>query len=125
PYVKLTGSTKNRQELVDRFENDDEYRVFLISLKAGGFGLNLVSADYVFMVDPWWNPAVENQAIDRAHRIGQTKKVFAYRMICKDTVEEKIIELQKKKKALADDLISSEQGFVKQLTKDDLDMLLK
>ncbi|TAJ15268.1 hypothetical protein DMA11_02365 [Marinilabiliaceae bacterium JC017] len=124
PYVKLTGSTRNRQELVEHFEQNDDCRIFLISLKAGGFGLNLVSADYVFLVDPWWNPAVENQAIDRAHRIGQTKKVFAYRMICKDTIEEKILALQARKKALADDVILSEGGFVKQLTENDLEELL-
>ncbi|MFW6370194.1 MAG: SNF2-related protein [Bacteroidota bacterium] len=123
-YVKLTGSSTKRGELVEAFENDDSCRVFLISLKAGGTGLNLVSADYVFMVDPWWNPAVENQAIDRTHRIGQTKKVFAYRMICKDTIEEKIIHLQKKKQALADDIIDSDKGFVSKLTKEDLENLL-
>lgn len=123
-YIKLTGQTKNRQELVDKFESDDACRVFLISLKAGGSGLNLVSADYVFLVDPWWNPAVERQAIDRTHRIGQTKKVFAYRMICKDTIEEKIIELQKQKETLANDIISSEQSFVSKLSTEDIDELL-
>ena len=119
-YVKLTGQTRNRQQVVEAFENDDDCRVFLISLKAGGTGLNLVSADYVFLVDPWWNPAVENQAIDRTHRIGQTKKVFAYRMICKDTVEEKILALQEKKKALSDDIIGSDSGFVSKLTSEDI-----
>lgn len=122
--TKLTGSTHNRQEIVEEFESDNECRVFLISLKAGGAGLNLVSADYVFLVDPWWNPAVERQAIDRAHRIGQTKKVFAYRMICKDTIEEKIIDLQKQKETLAEELINSEKGFISKLTKDDVEMLL-
>jgi non-specific serine/threonine protein kinase len=92
----------------------------LISLKAGGVGLNLTAADYVYIVDPWWNPAVEQQAIDRTHRIGQTKNIFAYRMICKDTVEDKIIKLQEKKKSLAKALISDEEGFVKSLTKEDI-----
>ena len=95
-------------------------RVFLMSLKAGGVGINLTEADYVYLVDPWWNPAVEQQAIDRAHRIGQEKKVFAYKMICKDTVEEKILQLQAKKKDIAKDLISTEQGFIKQLTQSDI-----
>jgi len=122
-YVKLTGSSTKRQELVNAFENDKDCRVFLISLRAGGLGLNLISADYVFLVDPWWNPAVENQAIDRTHRIGQTRNVFAYRMICKNTIEEKIMDIQKKKKALADDLINTEQGFVSKLTKKDLEQL--
>ena len=94
--------------------------MFLISLKAGGVGLNLTAADYVYIVDPWWNPAVEQQAIDRTHRIGQTKNIFAYRMICKDTVEDKIIKLQEKKKSLAKALISDEEGFVKSLTKEDI-----
>jgi SNF2 family DNA or RNA helicase len=97
--------------------------VFLISLKAGGVGLNLTAADYVYIVDPWWNPAVEQQAIDRTHRIGQTKNIFAYRMICKDTVEDKILKLQEKKKALAADLITDDAGFVKNLTREDLEYL--
>lgn len=95
-------------------------RVFLISLKAGGVGLTLTAADYVYLVDPWWNPAAEQQAIDRSHRIGQQKKVFAYRMICKDSVEEKILQLQERKKALAADLVADEGGFVKQLTQEDV-----
>jgi non-specific serine/threonine protein kinase len=119
-YVKLTGKTRNREKVVEAFEQDDECRVFLISLKAGGTGLNLVSADYVFLIDPWWNPAVENQAIDRAHRIGQTQKVFAYRMICKDTVEEKILKLQEHKKTLSDELIGSDQSFVSSLSSEDI-----
>jgi len=94
--------------------------VFLISLKAGGVGLTLTAADYVYLVDPWWNPAAEQQAIDRSHRIGQVKKVFAYRMICKDTVEEKILQLQEKKRSLAADLVADESGFVKKLTSEDV-----
>jgi non-specific serine/threonine protein kinase len=91
-----------------------------MSLKAGGVGINLTEADYVYLVDPWWNPAVEQQAIDRTHRIGQTKKIFAYRMICKDSIEEKILQLQEKKKMLAEDIISTEAGFMKKLTQEDI-----
>ena len=119
-YEYLDGQTQDRAERVNRFQNDKQCRVFLVSLKAGGVGLNLTEADYVYLVDPWWNPAVEQQAIDRTHRIGQTRKVFAYRMICKDTVEEKILELQARKKEVAADLISTEAGFIKKLTRDDI-----
>ena len=108
-YEYLDGSTRNRQEKVDNFQNNAEVRVFLISLKAGGTGLNLTEADYVFIVDPWWNPAVENQAIDRSYRIGQQKKVMAYRMICRDTIEEKIVALQSKKKSVASSIISIDE----------------
>ena len=97
--------------------------MFLISLKAGGVGLNLTAADYVYIVDPWWNPAVEQQAIDRTHRIGQTKNIFAYRMICKDTIEDKILKLQEKKRALAKDIISDDSSFVKTLTREDVEYL--
>ncbi len=115
------GSTiQERERAIDRFQNDDNCRIFLISLKAGGVGLNLTAADYVYIVDPWWNPAVEQQAIDRTHRIGQTKNIFAYRMICNDTVEDKILKLQERKRNLAKELISDEVGFVKSLTKDDI-----
>ena len=120
PYEYLDGSTVDRQERVERFQNNDSVRVFLMSLKAGGVGLNLTAADYVYIVDPWWNPAVEAQAIDRTHRIGQDKPVFAYKMICRDTVEEKILELQQRKKALAADIVHAESGFVKALTRDDV-----
>jgi len=116
----LTGQTRNRQERVDNFQNNDDVRVFLISLKAGGTGLNLTAADYVYIVDPWWNPAVEAQAIDRCYRIGQDKHVFAYKMICKNTIEEKIIEYQLSKKKLAADLIKTDDSFVKGLTKADI-----
>ena len=124
-YCYLDGSTpaEKRQEAVEQFQNNAEYRVFLISLKAGGVGLNLTAADYVYLVDPWWNPAVEQQAIDRTHRIGQTQKIFAYKMICKDTVEEKILELQGRKKQLANDLVTEDAGFIKKLTKEDVAFL--
>lgn len=123
-YAYLDGQTANRSRVVNEFIHDDEKRVFLISLKSGGFGLNLTVADYVFLLDPWWNPAVENQAIDRVHRIGQQNKVFAYRMICKDTVEEKIMLIQEKKRQLSGEIISSESGFIKNLSKEDLLFLL-
>ncbi len=124
-YEYFDGSTSapDREKAINRFQSDDNCRVFLISLKAGGVGLNLTAADYVYIVDPWWNPAVEQQAIDRTHRIGQTKNIFAYRMICKDTVEDKILSLQEKKRALAVDLISDDSTFVKSLTKEDIEYL--
>lgn len=125
PYLYLDGSVpaEERKRAVAQFQEEEDTRIFLISLKAGGVGLTLTAADYVYLVDPWWNPAVEQQAIDRSHRIGQEKKVFAYRMICRDTVEEKILQLQERKKSLASDLIADETGFVKQLTKEDVDYL--
>ena len=113
----------DREKAIQAFQREDEVRVFLISLKAGGVGLNLTAADYVYIVDPWWNPAVEQQAIDRTHRIGQTKNIFAYRMICKDTIEDKIIQLQEKKRALAKDIISDDTSFVKALTREDVEYL--
>jgi SNF2 family DNA or RNA helicase len=124
-YEYFDGSTSapDREKAIQSFQRDDEVRVFLISLKAGGVGLNLTAADYVYIVDPWWNPAVEQQAIDRTHRIGQTKNIFAYRMICKDTIEDKIIQLQEKKRALARDIISDDTSFVKTLTREDVEYL--
>ena len=118
--VKITGEVTNRQDLVNEFQTNENVKVFLISLKAGGFGLNLTEADYVFLFDPWWNPAAEQQAIDRTHRIGQTKNVFAYKLICKDTIEEKILALQAKKKAVSDDIINIDNAVLKQLKKDDI-----
>ncbi|MBI2027559.1 MAG: SNF2 helicase associated domain-containing protein, partial [Deltaproteobacteria bacterium] len=123
-YEYLDGQTTDRQSRVERFQNDKNCKVFLISLKAGGMGLNLTAADYVYLLDPWWNPAVETQAIDRTHRIGQTKKVFAYRMVARDTIEEKILELQKKKTHLASTLITSDKSFLQKLTREDIHMLL-
>ncbi|HVX28355.1 MAG TPA: DEAD/DEAH box helicase, partial [Parafilimonas sp.] len=124
-YEYFDGSTSapDREKAIQRFQNDENCRVFLISLKAGGVGLNLTAADYVYIVDPWWNPAVEQQAIDRTHRIGQTKNIFAYRMICKDTVEDKILKLQERKRALAAELITDDTTFVKSLTKEDVEYL--
>ena len=119
-YSYLDGSTKDRAGAVDKFQNDEHIKIFLISLKAGGIGLNLTAADYVIHYDPWWNPAVEMQAIDRAHRIGQTKKVFAYKLISKDSVEEKILQLQEQKKELVKKLITTESGLFKSLKKSDI-----
>jgi non-specific serine/threonine protein kinase len=125
PYEYFDGGTTaiDREKAIRNFQDNDNVRVFLISLKAGGVGLNLTAADYVYLVDPWWNPAVEQQAIDRTHRIGQTKNIFAYRMICKDTIEDKILLLQEKKRSLAKDLISDESSFVKKLTREDVEYL--
>jgi SNF2 family DNA or RNA helicase len=122
-YFDGSSTVAEREKAITRFQNEDNCRVFLISLKAGGVGLNLTAADYVYIVDPWWNPAVEQQAIDRTHRIGQTKNIFAYRMICTDTVEDKILKLQERKRNLAKDLITDDEGFVKSLTKEDVEYL--
>lgn len=122
-YVYLDGQTSNRQSRVDQFQNNPDYPFFLISLKAGGVGLNLTAADYVIHLDPWWNPAVEMQASDRAHRIGQDKPVFVYKIIARDTVEEKILQLQEKKRALVKSIIATEAGFFKSLTRDDVKSL--
>jgi len=123
-YEYLDGQTRKRKDRVRRFQEDPECPLFLISLKAGGHGLNLTAADYVFILDPWWNPAVEAQAIDRAHRLGQTQHVFAYRLICRDTVEDKILELQRSKRELADAIISADNSLIRQLTTEDLQLLL-
>lgn len=124
PYVYLDGSTQNRGDVVKQFQEDEKTRVFLISIKAGGVGLNLTEADYVFILDPWWNPAVEQQAIDRTHRIGQTKNVFIYKFITKDSVEEKILALQQRKLSVARALITTEDSFIKSLTMDDIKEIL-
>ena len=123
-YEYLDGRTRSRQPRIDRFQEDPDCHVFLISLRAGGLGLNLTAADYVYILDPWWNPAVEAQAIDRAHRIGQTRPVFAYRLIAADTVEEKILALQDKKRELADAILTADGGPLRDLTLDDLRLLL-
>jgi non-specific serine/threonine protein kinase len=122
-YTYLDGKTRDRQATVDEFQNNAEIPVFLISLKAGGVGLNLTAADYVIHLDPWWNPAVEMQASDRAHRIGQDKPVFVYKIIARGTVEEKILELQERKRALVRSVIATEEGFLKSLTREDVSML--
>jgi superfamily II DNA or RNA helicase len=123
PYEYLDGSTKDRQERVDNFQNNPSVPVFLISLKAGGTGLNLTAADTVIHFDPWWNPAVEQQATDRAHRIGQTKVVTAYRLVAAGTIEEKILLLKAKKRELVASVLSEDAGGAKKLTKTDLEEL--
>jgi SNF2 family DNA or RNA helicase len=123
-YEYLDGRTRDRQARVDRFQQSDDARVFLISLKAGGVGLNLTAADHVVLLDPWWNPAVEAQAIDRAHRIGQTRRVFAVRLIARDTVEEKVLELQASKRSLADAIVRADERLIRDLRREDLELLL-
>ena len=124
--IRLDGSVSSdeRKKRVTAFQNDPSIKVFLVSLKAGGTGLNLTAADYVFILDPWWNPAAESQAIDRTHRIGQKNSVIAYRLIAKDTVEEKIVELQAAKKELAAAIFSADTSMLKGLTSSDVEMLL-
>ncbi len=123
-FAYLDGSTQNRKEQVERFQSEEDLKVFLISLKAGGLGLNLTKADYVLIADPWWNPAVESQAVDRAHRIGQENKVFIYKFITKNTVEEKILQLQNRKIHLMEQLITPDQKFVKGISKQEVEQLL-
>jgi len=123
-YEYLDGRTRKRKEKVERFQTDEACPLFLISLKAGGSGLNLTAADYVFILDPWWNPAVEAQAIDRTHRMGQTRHVFAYRIIARDTVEEKVLELQKGKRELAEAIVTADESLIRNLTADDLQLIL-
>jgi superfamily II DNA or RNA helicase len=124
PFAYLDGQTRDRQQRVEQFQNDPDCPLFLISLKAGGLGLNLTAADYVFLLDPWWNPAVEAQAIDRAHRIGQTRHVYACRIIARDTVEEKVLTLQQNKRALADAIINADNSLIRTISREDLEMLL-
>lgn len=123
-YLIMTGATKDRKALVERFQDDVDTKVFLLTLKTGGVGLNLTAADTIFIFDPWWNNAVENQAIDRAHRIGQDKTVFSYKLITKGTIEEKIIELQEKKKDLFNSVISSDSSSIKSLNETDVEFIL-
>ncbi len=123
-YEYLDGQTRDRAAPVDRFQNDPDPKLFLISLKAGGLGLNLTAAEYVFLLDPWWNPAIEAQAVDRTHRIGQTQPVFAYRLIAKDTVEEKVLELQETKRQIADAIINQDNSLMRNLNPEDLAILL-
>jgi superfamily II DNA or RNA helicase len=123
-YEYLDGRTHDRAVPVERFQNDPDIKLFLISLKAGGLGLNLTAAEYVYLLDPWWNPAVEAQAIDRTHRIGQTHSVFAYRLIAKDTVEEKVLELQSTKREIAEAIISQDNSLMRNLQAEDLELLL-
>jgi superfamily II DNA or RNA helicase len=123
-YAYLDGATRDRQAIVTRFQTDPDLKLFLISLKAGGLGLNLTAAEYVYLLDPWWNPAVEAQAIDRAHRIGQSRRVMACRLVAKDTVEERILELQRSKRDLAESIIRADAGLLRHLKIEDLERLL-
>jgi len=123
-YEYLDGHTRDRQAHVDRFQNDSAVPLFLVSLKAGGHGLNLTAADYVYLLDPWWNPAVEAQAIDRTHRIGQMRRVIATRLVARRTIEEKILELQASKRALADAILSADQGVLAKIGREELEALL-
>jgi len=123
-YERLDGSTQNRPARVQRFTEDPDCKVFLISLKAGGTGLNLVAASYVFVLDPWWNPAAELQAIDRAHRMGQQRTVHAYRIVCKGTIEERVLELQAQKRQLTEAVLGDDRSLLQDLSKDDLELLL-
>jgi hypothetical protein len=118
------GRRRDRAPRVRRFQEDAAWPLFLVSLKAGGLGLNLTAADTVYLLDPWWNPAVESRAIDRTHRIGQTKPVNAYRLVAKDTIEEKILALQERKRKLADAVINTDASVLRSLTREDLEMLL-
>jgi SNF2 family DNA or RNA helicase len=124
-YAYIDGASTDRQAQVERFQKDEHTFIFLLSIKAGGVGLNLTSAEYVFLLDPWWNPAVEAQAIDRAHRIGQKHSVIAYKFITKNSVEEKILALQESKKRLAGDIITTEENFFKNLSTEDIRVILE
>lgn len=123
-YVSMTGATRDRQQLVDRFQNEEDCKVFIMTLKTGGTGLNLTAADTIFIFDPWWNVAAENQAIDRAHRFGQMNKVIAYKLITQNTIEEKILQLQQLKKELFDNVITTDGSALKSLTEDDISFIL-
>ena len=123
-YVSMSGSTKNRQQLVERFQTDINCKVFLLTLKTGGTGLNLTAADMVFVFDPWWNKAAENQAIDRTHRIGQDKTVLTYKLITKDTIEDKILLLQEQKAEIFNNIISADSASLKSISEDDIQFML-
>ncbi len=123
-HLLMTGATRNRKELVENFQNNGQYKIFLMTLKTGGLGLNLTAADYIFIFDPWWNRSAENQAIDRSHRIGQDKTVFSYKMITKGTIEEKMLKLQEIKKELFDNLITSDGTSIKTLDEKDVEFVL-
>lgn len=123
-YLEMTGATKDRQGLVNLFQKDKKYKVFVMTLKTGGVGLNLTAADTIFIYDPWWNKTVENQAVDRAYRLGQDRTVFSYKLILKDTIEEKILKLQESKSQLLDNLISDEGATLKTLTEKDIEFIL-
>ncbi|MFW8601887.1 DEAD/DEAH box helicase [Desulfobacterota bacterium M19] len=124
PYRAMTGATRKRQELVDQFQNNSDIKVLVMTLKTGGIGLNLTAADTIFIFDPWWNMAAENQAVDRSHRIGQEHTVFCYKLLCRHTIEEKMVELQEKKRELMDAIVANDSGAVKKLTASDVEFIL-
>ena len=124
PYCYLDGQTQDREGQVKAFQTQSDKRVFLISLKAGGYGLNLTAADHVILADPWWNPAVESQAIDRAHRLGQQRIVHAFRLVTRGTVEERILALQAKKRGLIEATVEDDAAVMTGLTETDLEDLL-
>lgn len=123
-HLFLTGATRDRREVVERFQQEEENRALLMTLKTGGVGLNLTVADYVYLLDPWWNIAAENQAVDRCHRIGQKNTVFAYKLIAKESIEERIVELQERKRELFQAVISADSGMMKSFSRDDIDFML-
>lgn len=123
-HLLMTGATRDRRDLIEKFQNDSSYKVFLMTLKTGGLGLNLTAADYIFIFDPWWNKSAENQAVDRAHRIGQDKTVFSYKMITRGTIEEKILQLQERKIELFDTIISNDSSSTKTLDEKDVEFIL-
>ncbi|TAN00648.1 MAG: DEAD/DEAH box helicase, partial [Chitinophagaceae bacterium] len=123
-FVTMTGSSRNRQQLVERFQNDPDCKAFILTLKTGGTGLNLTAADMIFIFDPWWNKAAENQAVDRAHRIGQDKKVMSYKLITLNTIEEKILKLQEMKSALFENIISTDSASLKSMSESDIEFML-
>jgi SNF2 family DNA or RNA helicase len=122
--LTMTGATGNRQALVDSFQSDSSIKAFIMTLRTGGAGINLTAADYIFIMDPWWNAAAESQALDRAHRMGQQTPVFCYRLIAKDTIEERILELQKRKSLLAGSLLQDDASSLKTLTAGDIEYLV-
>jgi SNF2 family DNA or RNA helicase len=123
-HISMTGATKNRQELVDKFQSEKECKVFIMTLKTGGVGLNLTAADKIFIYDPWWNKTAEDQAVDRSYRMGQDRTVFAYKLITKGTIEEKMLSLQKEKNRLFNSLITTDTIAVKSLSESDIEYML-
>jgi SNF2 family DNA or RNA helicase len=122
--VVMTGETSDRQALVHRFQTESEIKAFVMTLKTGGAGLNLTAADYIFIMDPWWNASAESQAVDRAHRIGQKTPVFCYKLIARDTIEERILQLQQRKQALVASILTDDAGSMRKFSPEDIEYLL-
>ena len=125
PYEYLDGQSQDRMEIVTRFQENQEIPILLAGIKTGGLGLNLTAADYCFILDPWWNPAIEQQAVDRIHRIGQDKTVNIYRIVSQNTVEEKMLLLKEKKQKIADQLMTADHSFLEQLNYEDFQFLFQ